>query len=86
MRLSVHTCFWGEKVRILKIHQELVRSTHSKFTILHYKFTILDSANGIAADPLNKRRCDRCSAAQAFLRAFLPGEFFLIAAIPSFRI
>ena len=28
-----NTCFGGGKVRLLKINQELVRSTHSKFTI-----------------------------------------------------
>ena len=37
MDMVHHTCFWGLKVRILKINQELVRSTHSKFTILDSK-------------------------------------------------
>ena len=32
-----HTCFGGLKVRILKINQELVRLTHSKFAILDSK-------------------------------------------------
>ena len=60
---------------------------HARIALL---FTDPHAANGIAADPLNKRRRDRCSAAPAvdrkFRASFSARWFFLIAAIPSFRI